>query len=345
EKVLANLQRLQKIYPAENGVGNFLPERPEGCCAQQVPDPFFGTGDAFHSGGEGEQHPLSSLSPYPSRLSDSGRPYWQSLARIGLHVAQALDYAHGQGVLHRDIKPSNLILDGQGTVWVTDFGMAKVASDDDQLTHTGDVVGTLRYLAPERLSGQGDARADIYSLGLTLYELLTLHPAFEEIDRNRLVQRLMHQEPPPPRKLNARIPRDLETIVLKAIARDKAQRYQTAAEVASDLRRFLDDEPILARRPSPTERLLRWSRRHPGVAASLMVIVLLLLTATIVSAVAAGRFQRIAREMAILAEQNADLATQRGEERDKAEKAGAEARRRGDAERWERYRSNIAAAS
>src|SRR5262249_48932419 len=105
-----------------------------------------------------------------SSLSESGRQYWHSVARIGVQVADALAYANSQGTLHRDIKPSNLLLDTQGTVWVTDFGLAKAIVDQDNLTHTGDIVGTLRYMAPERFHGQGDARSDIYSLGLTLYE-------------------------------------------------------------------------------------------------------------------------------------------------------------------------------
>src|SRR5215467_4192533 len=136
-----------------------------------------------------------------TKLSESGRRYWQSAARIGIQVAEALAYAHAQGVLHRDIKPSNLLLDTEATVWVTDFGLAK-AADSDDLTHTGDIVGTLRYMPPERFGGQGDARSDVYSLGLTLYELLTLRPAFDKADRARLIQEVLHDEPPRPRKLN-----------------------------------------------------------------------------------------------------------------------------------------------
>ena len=188
-----------------------------------------------------------------SSLSDSGSRYWRSIARIGMQVADALAHATGQGVLHRDIKPSNLLLDGSGKVWVTDFGLAK-ASDSDDLTHTGDVVGTLRYMAPERFNGEGDPRSDIYSLGLTLYELLTLRPAFDETDRNRLIKQVMHDVPVQPRRLNARVPRDLETVVLKAIARDPSHRYQTPAEMADDLTRFVEDRPgAEARRISSVE--------------------------------------------------------------------------------------------
>src|SRR5262249_15400758 len=113
-----------------------------------------------------------------SSFSEAGRPYFQSAARIGIQVAEALAYANSQGILHRDIKPSNLLLDTRGTVWVTDFGLAKAAGGED-LTHTGDIVGTLRYLAPERFRGKVDVRGDVYALGLTLYELLALRPAFD----------------------------------------------------------------------------------------------------------------------------------------------------------------------
>src|SRR4029077_10577861 len=121
-----------------------------------------------------------------STLSESGNQYWQSVARVGMQVADALAHAASQGVLHRDVKPSNLLLDETGNVWVTDFGLAKADGEGDDLTHTGDVVGTLRYVAPERFNGQGDLRSDVYSLGLTLYEMLTLRPAFDGADRNKL---------------------------------------------------------------------------------------------------------------------------------------------------------------
>src|SRR5262249_17354004 len=161
-----------------------------------------------------------------SSLSGSKRGYWHGVARVGRQVAEALAYAHGQRILHRDIKPSNLLLDTRGNVWVADFGLAK-ASDGEDLTQTGAVVGPLRYLARERLRGQSDPRGDVYSLGLTLYELLTLRPAFDAADRERLIQQVTQGEPPRPRQLDAGVPRDLETIVLKAIAREPAHRYTT----------------------------------------------------------------------------------------------------------------------
>jgi serine/threonine protein kinase/formylglycine-generating enzyme required for sulfatase activity/tetratricopeptide (TPR) repeat protein len=214
--------------------------------------------------------------------------YWQSVARIGVQVADALDYAHKQGIQHRDIKPSNLLLDMQGRVWVTDFGLART-DNEDHLTQTGDIVGTLRYLPPEALEGRSDKRSDIYSLGLTLYELLALKPAFGEYDRHRLIKLLTTEEPPRLDKLRRAIPRDLVTIVHKAIDREPGRRYQTAAELAADVQRFLDDEPIQARRISSVERVLRWGRRNKGLAVLSAVTLLLLATVAVVSTTSALR--------------------------------------------------------
>jgi WD40 repeat protein/serine/threonine protein kinase/Flp pilus assembly protein TadD len=218
-----------------------------------------------------------------STLLDRGRVYWQSVARLGAQVAEALAYAHAQGVLHRDIKPSNLLLDGRGNVWVTDFGLAKVLEDTDNLTHTGDIIGTMRYMAPERFRGQSDGRSDVYSLGLTLYELLALQPAFGAPDRSQLMRQVMHDDPPRPRALNPDVPRDLETIVLKAIDRDLSRRYSSAAALAEDLRRFVEDRPILARRASRRERLARWCRRNPALAATTSLAATALLAVAVVS--------------------------------------------------------------
>jgi formylglycine-generating enzyme required for sulfatase activity/serine/threonine protein kinase len=202
--------------------------------------------------------------------------YWQSLARIGFQVADALAYAHKQGVLHRDIKPSNLLLDSGGTVWITDFGLAK-ADDQPNLTHTGDLLGTLRYLPPEAFEGKADARGDVYALGLTLYELLCLRPAFDERERNRLIKQVTAAEPARLDRRNRAVPRDLVTIVHKAIARDPAHRYQTPAEMAEDLKRFVEDRPVRARRVSGAEKLWRWCRRNPLPAGLVAGIVLVFL--------------------------------------------------------------------
>src|SRR5262249_23030035 len=151
----------------------------------------------------------------------------------------------------------------------------------------------LRYMAPERFNGKVDVRSDVYSLGLTLYELLTLRPAFDEADRNQLVKEVMHDEPVRPRKLNPAVPRDLETVVLKAIARSPSHRYETPAEMAEDLKRFVEDRPVRARRISEVERLWRWCRRNPGnaVLGGLLAVVLVLVT--VASVLAAGHFNRL----------------------------------------------------
>jgi serine/threonine-protein kinase len=207
-----------------------------------------------------------------SILSGSGRNFPKEVARVGLQVAEAMHYAHGQGVLHRDIKPSNLLLDVQGTVWVTDFGLAKAMADSDNLTNEGDVLGTLRYMAPERFRGRSDARSDLYALGLTLYELLTLRPAFDEEDRDRLIHQVTTEVPCRPRVINAEIPRDLETIVLKAIEHDPSRRYEDADDLAKDLERFLADRPIMARPVSALERAWKWAQRKPAVASLLAAL-------------------------------------------------------------------------
>jgi WD40 repeat protein len=233
----------------------------------------------------------SCAAPPPGRadgstLSGSARHYWQGVANIGVQVAEALQYSHAQGILHRDIKPSNLLLDLHGTVWVADFGLAKLA-DQVELTHPGDVVGTCRYLAPERFRGVSDARSDVYSLGLTLYEFLTLRPAFDGSTREELIMQVSHGGPPGPRKINPEVPHDLETIVLKAIETDPAERYQTAGDLAEDLRHYLEDRPIRARRCSPAERAWRWARRNPAVASLCALVGMLLATLAVGSTIAA----------------------------------------------------------
>jgi WD40 repeat protein/serine/threonine protein kinase len=216
------------------------------------------------------EEPGSGLSSSASSmLSQTESSYYQSVARIGVQAAEALAYAHHHKLLHRDIKPSNLLLDLQGTVWVTDFGLAK-AEGTDALTQIGDIVGTLRYMAPERFQGSCDARSDVYALGLTLYEMLTLEPAFAAAERARLIDKILHEKPPSPREVDPRVPLDLETITLKAMAAEPSDRYQTAADLAEDLRRYLTDRPILARRASTLEQARRWCRRNPA-AAGLML--------------------------------------------------------------------------
>ena len=232
-------------------------------------------------GGFGPLSDVSGKTPL-STSSVSSHPYFRNAARLGVQVADALAYAHSQGVLHRDIKPSNLLLDTLGTIWVTDFGLAK-AGAQMELTHTGDIVGTLRYMPPERFKGWSDPRSDVYSLGLALYELVTFQPAFDESDRVRLMQQILREEPSRPRKLDRHIPHDLETIILKACAKEPGHRYPSATELAEDLRRFLDDKPIQARRSSAFEKTWRWCRRNPAVSTLTASVALLMVMVTLVS--------------------------------------------------------------
>jgi WD40 repeat protein/serine/threonine protein kinase/tetratricopeptide (TPR) repeat protein len=261
-----------------------------------------------------------------SGTAQTRRYYFASVARIGQQAAEALAYAHARGVIHRDVKPSNLILDNAGVVWVTDFGLAKTGAD--HLTETGDIVGTLRYMGPERFEGLCDARTDVYALGLSLYELLVLRPAFAANDRLQLIDQIKICEPSRPRALDPAIPRDLETIVLKAIDKDPRRRYASADDLAEDLRRFLADEPIRARRISWPERSARWARRNPAVAVLTASVALLLVVGTAVSwwltqhamanETAAQDNARRAAENEAAAAANAREANQRREEVDRA---------------------------
>ncbi len=226
-----------------------------------------------------------------SNSSTTDRHFFRSVARLGVQAAEALAYAHGQGILHRDVKPSNLMLDSDGKLWVTDFGLAKTDAKDE-LTHTGDLVGTLRYMAPERFDGWSDPRSDIYGLGLTLYEMLTLKPAYQERDRAKLIRRITQETLPDPRRLNRAIPVDLETIVLKAIAREPSERYTSADQLAADLRCYLASKPIMARRTSWRERTWMWCHRNPMVAALVALVMILLVTTSVVSVAAAVRIYR-----------------------------------------------------
>ncbi len=203
-----------------------------------------------------------------------GHGYWQNIARLGMQVADGLAHAHDIGILHRDIKPSNLLLDQAGAVWITDFGLARLA-ESSNLTRTGEVIGTLRYMPPEQLSGVSNEQGDIYSLGLTLYELATLQPAFSESDPRKLIAQVSEPRMTAPRKINPRIPRDLETIILKAVSFEPAKRYASATKMAVDLSRFLEGQPIQARRIGLTERLTKWTRRHPAIASLSAAVILI----------------------------------------------------------------------
>jgi hypothetical protein len=229
------------------------------------------------------QADLPAESPPPLHCASlgSGGAYFDAVARMVAEVADALENAHQNGVIHRDIKPSNLLLSPQGRLSVNDFGLARVL-DQPGMTTTGEFVGTPAYMSPEQIASGRipvDHRTDIYSLGATLYELLTLQPPFRGQSSEQVLAQIVQKEPQPPRKLNKKVPVDLETICLKALEKDPDSRYQTAGQMAEDLRRFANRFAISARRAGPVQRLVKWARRRPAVGASLGGLLLALAVA------------------------------------------------------------------
>jgi serine/threonine protein kinase len=242
---------------------------------------------------EGSTAGLSSSSPGPNSS------YCDNVARTIAEVADALEYAHQQGVVHRDIKPSNLLLSPAGRLSVSDFGLARML-EQPGMTMTGEFVGTPAYMSPEQITAGRtplDHRTDIYSLGATLYEMLTLHPPFTGERRDQVLAQILHKEPMLPRKVKPKVPVDLETICLKAMEKDPDRRYQTAGAMAEDLRRYVNRFAISARRTGPVERLRKWVRRHPGLAAAVgLAVVASLLTGFIILQSMRNRQERIAAE-------------------------------------------------
>jgi serine/threonine protein kinase len=235
--------------------------------------------------------------------------FFHTVVELVAQAAEALDYAHGLGIVHRDIKPGNLLVDDRGNLWITDFGLAQFQANAG-LTQTGDLLGTLRYMSPEQAGGQRiliDHRTDIYSLGATLYELLTLKPIFDGEDRQTLLNQIVQTEPRPPRVIDRTIPQELETIVLKAVNKAPTDRYATAREVAEDLRRFLRNEPILARRPTLLQRGRKWLRRHPSVVIAGALLLILTTVGSLLSAWLIGDEREKTREAYELERQRAEV--------------------------------------
>jgi serine/threonine protein kinase/WD40 repeat protein len=238
--------------------------------------------------------PTSPELGFSTDTSTKNPAFFRTVAKLGVQAAGALEQAHEMGVVHRDIKPANLLIDGRGHLWVTDFGLAHCQSQAG-LTMSGDLVGTLRYMSPEQALAKRvivDHRTDIYSLGVSLYELLTLAPAFAGRDRQELLRQIAFEEPKSPRRSNPSIPAELETVILKAVEKNPSERYATAQELADDLERYLRDEPIRARRPSLVMRLRKWMRRHrPVVVTGLLAGAILLVAVMLITLLAAGRLR------------------------------------------------------
>src|SRR5262249_33598493 len=255
-------------------------------------------------------------------------------AELVAAVADALQYAHEQGVVHRDVKPSNILLDGAGHPHLMDFGLAKRDAGDVTMTTDGQVLGTPAYMSPEQARGEGhrvDGRSAVYSLGVVLYQMLTGELPFRGTPR-MLLHQVLHDEPRRPRGFNDRIPRDLETICLKAMAKEPSRRYASAAEAGADLRRFLAGEPIEARRGGPLGRLARWGRRNPVPARLLGALVMTGLLAFPAILWQWRKAEALARSLAV--------ANVRAEERRlRAVVAQQRAERAGEDERREHYRS------
>jgi tetratricopeptide (TPR) repeat protein len=245
------------------------------------------------------------VSPIVSDSATGSRRRWDVVAMLTAEVAEALHYVHRQGVIHRDIKPANLLLSRDGRLCVTDFGLAQVKQEPG-VTVTGSLVGTPAYMSPEQVAGRReeiDHRTDIYSLGAVLYEMLTLRRPFPGENREDVLSAILTREPPSPRRVNPRVPLDLETICLKAMDKVPGRRYATAGAMAEDLRAYLSRGLIAARRASPLRRAAKWARRHPVATVAMTAAVALMVTGAFAVRQALGwsqsEAQRLVRDAAL----------------------------------------------
>jgi serine/threonine protein kinase/predicted Zn-dependent protease len=272
-----------------------------------------------------DQRPSAeTLSPQArSSLSASlSLSFFHTAANLGIQAAEALEHAHQLGVIHRDVKPANLMVDFRGNLWITDFGLAH-CQGGCELTMSGDLLGTLRYMSPEQALAKRvivDERTDIYSLGVTLYELLTLEPALPGTDRQEVLRQIAFEEPKSPRRITPTLPVELETILLKAMAKNPEERYASAREMADDLTRYLKDEPIKATRPTFVERLAKWGRRHKAIVRLAAIFVFLATAGLAISTVLIAQQRDLARQATRNEADKAREAQEKGAEAEKERK-------------------------
>jgi WD40 repeat protein/serine/threonine protein kinase len=308
----AGLDRvLRKLRRAEAGAPN-APTH----VAQTAPYTPSGDGPADEDGAD-----ETGDGPDPAaNVPEAPAEFFRWVGGLGVQAADGLHHAHQRGIIHRDVKPSNLLLDGAGVLWITDFGLARRA-EDVALTREGVLLGTPRYMSPEQAEAAKrpiDHRTDVYSLGATLYELVTRRPAFNGRTPQEVVGQIIGREPLAPRRLDPRVPRDLETVILKAMAKRPGDRYQTADDLADDLRRWLRLEPVRARRLGPLGRTWRWCRRNPAVAALTAAVAALLVAVAVGSAAVALHLDQLAERERTVAENERDARQAADEARDDA---------------------------
>ncbi len=263
---------------------------------------------------------------------DWSRGYLELVSRIVLDIAEALDYAHQHGIVHRDVKPSNILMRPGGRAMLFDFGLARFDASAS-VTRSGDFVGTPHYVSPEQVLGGEpglDARTDVYSAGVTLYELLTLRVPFSGARAQEILGKIATKEPTPVRRLNPAVPRDLETICHTAMAKDRERRYASAADMADDLRRFLQFRPVAARPFGTFSRVMRWSRRNPATTLAVgLALVLVVGGPLLFGAYSQVARRRLQREQAATEVQR-DLAAARAAEAERALRAAELQRERAD---------------